>query len=524
MIGWLTAGWNRVFAVLGKVSMYRMVFLALLALTVVAFGVSFFGLVAPSPLELLATLAVLAVACGIVDVVAHRIIGQSLRLESSVITAFILLFVLRPTLEPVALVGVALAGAVAAASKYLLAWRGRHIFNPAAVGAAVLTIVSIWIPALGASAWWVGTPVLAAPVVILGLAVLWRTEKIRMVLVFLLVAVAVGFARTSIQYQTAGLAVDALTIFWSLLWSSPFLFLGVFMLSEPLTLPPRRWQQFLVAGGVGVLAGWPISLGEITLGQERALLVGNLVAFAFSVRAAVRLTLDSREMITPTVRMLTFTAKRRIHFLPGQYLELDVPHRRPDARGTRREFSIASAPEDLPAIRIAFREYPAGSGGPAPSSYKRALAEVDAGASLAVTGIWGDFVLPNRAETPLLMVAAGIGITPFVSQLRHLQARGQHRDIVLVYVASEAAELAFRDDIAASGVPVVVFTRDDPGPLPQNWQWARGVRLDAPGLLQVVPDLHARHAAISGPPRLIADLAPALERAKSVTTDAFSGY
>ena len=284
------------------------------------------------------------------------------------------------------------------------------------------------------------------------------------------------------------------------------------------------WQQFLVAGVVGVLAGWPISLGVITLGQERALLVGNLVAFAFSVRAAVRLTLDSREMITPTVRMLTFTAKRRIRFLPGQYLELDVPHRRPDARGTRREFSIASAPEDLPTIRIAFREYPEGSGGPAPSSYKRALAEVDAGASLAVTGIWGDFVLPSRADSQLLMVAAGIGITPFVSQLRHLHASGQGRDIVLVYVAAEAAELAFRDDIAASGVPVVVFTRDDPGPLPANWQWARGVRLDAPGLLQVVPDLHARHAAISGPPRLIADLAPALERAKSVTTDAFSGY
>ena len=38
MIGWLTAGWNRVFAVLGKVSMYRMVFLALLGLTVVIVG------------------------------------------------------------------------------------------------------------------------------------------------------------------------------------------------------------------------------------------------------------------------------------------------------------------------------------------------------------------------------------------------------------------------------------------------------------------------------------------------------
>ncbi len=72
-------------------------------------------------------------------------------------------------------------------------------------------------------------------------------------------------------------------------FSSPFLFLGAFMLSEPLTLPPRRMQQYVVAVLVGVLAGWPIPVGEVTLGQERALLVGNLVAFLFCLRAAVRL-------------------------------------------------------------------------------------------------------------------------------------------------------------------------------------------------------------------------------------------
>lgn len=524
MISVLTSGWNRVLAVLGRVSMYRLVFLALLALTVIALVVSFFGLVAPTPLELVVTLAVLTISCGVVDAVAHRVIAQPLRLESSVITAFILLFILRPTLDPIALIGIAFAGAVAAASKYLLAWRGRHIFNPAAAGAAVLTIVSIWLPALGASAWWVGTPVLAAPVIVFGLLLNIRNEKLRVIVVFLLIAVAVAFVRTTVQYQQAGLTMEPATVFWSLLWSSPFLFLGAFMLSEPLTLPPRRWQQFIVAAVVGVLAGWPISLGEITLGQERALLIGNLVAFAFSVRAAVRLTLESREMITPTVRMLTFRAKRRVGFLPGQYLELDVPHHRPDARGTRREFSIASAPEDLPFLRIAFREYPAGSGATPPSSFKRALAEVDDGASLAVTGIWGDFVLPARRDAPLLMVAAGIGITPFVSQLRHLRATGEERDIVLVYVASEAAELSFRDEIAECGVPVIVFTRDEPTDLPAQWRWAGAVRLDAAGLLQLVPDISRRHAAISGPPRLIADLAPALERARSVTTDAFSGY
>ncbi len=523
VIGSLTSAWNRVFAVLGRVSMYRLVLLSLAFIAVVAFAVSFFGLVAPGPLELAVTLAVLVVACGAVDAVSQRLLRLPWRIESSLITAHILLFVLRPTLDPMALVGIAVAGVAASGSKYVLVWRGRHVFNPAAVGATVLTVLSLWLPALGASAWWVGTPVLAAPVVIAGLVVLMRTEKVRVVAVFLVIAVTVALLRTSAQYQQAGIAIETGQLFWQILWSSPFLFLGAFMLSEPLTLPPRRWQQFVVAGVVGVLAGFPIDLGAMSLGQERALLIGNLVAFAFSLRAAVRLTLESRERLTPTVRELTFRARRALAFLPGQYLELDVPHRRPDARGTRREFSIVSAPEDLPLVRIAFREA-SGAGAAPQSSYKRALAGVSTGSDLAVTGVWGDFVLPHRQTSPLLMVAAGIGITPFVSQLRHLMLADQDRDVVLVYVASDAAELAFRADLEASGVPVVVFTRDRPADLPAHWVWAQGVRLDAEGLLRVVPDIGSRHAYVSGPPGLIAELAPALEKARSITTDAFSGY
>ncbi len=189
-----------------------------------------------------------------------------------------------------------------------------------------------------------GFPFLAGPVILLGLVVLVRTEKVRIIALFLVVAVAVAFVRTTLQYQQAGLALDAGTVFWNILWSSPFLFLGAFMLSEPLTLPPRRWQQFVVAAVVGVLAGWPIDVGDVSLGQERALLVGNLIAFVFALRTAVRLTFQERVALTPTVRELSFRAERRFRFVAGQYLELEVPHPRPDARGTRREFSIVSAP------------------------------------------------------------------------------------------------------------------------------------------------------------------------------------
>jgi len=513
----LTAVWNRVFAVVGRLSMYRLVVLALGGLAAIAFLLSLFGLVGPGPLELLAASAVLAAACAATDALAHRLLQRAWRWESSLITVLILLFVLRPTLDPGGLAGLALAGVVASASKYVLAWQGRHIFNPAAVGASVLTIVSVWVPALGASSWWVGTPWLAAPVLLFGAVVLLRTEKIRVIAVFLVVAVAVALIRTVMQYRDAGVDVEVLGVFWQVLWASPFLFLGAFMLSEPLTLPPRRWQQFTVATIVGVLAGWPLAVGEVTLGQERALLIGNLVAVCFALRTAVRLTLLERTVLTPTVRELSFRAERRFRFQAGQYLELEVPHHHPDARGTRREFSIVSAPEELPIVKIALRE---GS----QSSYKKALALVEPGHRLAVTGVWGDFVLPARGDAPVLMVAAGIGVTPFVSQLRHLRLADRDRDVVFVYVASGAEELAFRDDLEAAGIPVIVFTRNEPQDIPRHWRWASGVRLDADGLLQVVPDIAARHAYISGPPGLIADLAPALERARSITTDAFSGY
>ncbi|MEI2268643.1 FAD-binding oxidoreductase [Microbacterium sp. No. 7] len=517
MISSLSATWNRLLGVLGRLSMYRLVLLALSALAVIALVLSFTGAVSVDPLALVVSVAVLAVSIAAVDAIAQRIVRRPWRIESALITALILVFVLRPSLEPLPLLGLVIAGVIASLSKYVIAWQGRHILNPAAAGATALTIVSIWAPDLGASAWWVGSPALVVPVLLLGLAVLVRTEKVRVVGLFLVIAIAVGLVRTIAQAQAAGFALDPGMTFTSLVLSSPFLFLGAFMLSEPLTLPPRRWQQFTVAAVVGVLAGWPISLGAITLGQERALLIGNLVAFVFAMRTAVRLTIVERTAVTPSVREYSFRTERPVRFAPGQYLELEVPHARADSRGTRREFSILSSPAELPLVKIAMRE---GS----QSSYKKAIATVEPGDELAITGIWGDFVLPRRTDAPVLMVAAGIGVTPFVSQLRHIRLTQESRDVVFVYVASASEELAFREDLEAAGIPVIVITRDEPAHLPVGWTWGGGARLDAESLLRLVPDIAGRHAYVSGPPALIATLTPALERAKSITTDAFSGY
>ncbi|GAA4477532.1 flavodoxin reductase [Microbacterium panaciterrae] len=508
MIATLIGARQRVLAQLGRLSMYRLTLYALLLLAVIAVVLSAVGAIAPTPLELVATLALLALATFCTDAVAQALLHIPRRIESSLITALILLFVVQPGANPDQVGGIALAGVVAALSKYVLVWRGRHLLNPAAVGATVLTLLG-----LGFSAWWVGTPVLAIPVAVLGLIVLWRTERIRVALLFMVVYVLVSGMRLGVQSAAAGLAVDPGGILTLVTLQSPMLFLAAFMLSEPLTLPSRRGQQLVVAAVVGVLAGWPISLGIITLGQERALLIGNLLAAILVARSGIGLSIVRRRAVTPTVQELTFRARRPFRFRPGQYLELQVPHRRPDSRGTRREFSLVSTPADLPFVRIAYRETAQGS------TYKRALAVLQTDDVLTATGVWGDFVLPGR-DTPVLLVAAGIGVTPFVSQLAGRSRTGA----VLVLIASAAEECAYLPELAGSGVRVVVVTPDRPADLPGTAEWAGGARLDAALLQHLVPDLHSRHAFISGPPRLIAELAPALRGARGVTTDAFAGY
>lgn len=510
MIATLTVVRQRVLAALGRLSMYRLTLFALLLLAVVAVLLSALGVLpVPTPFEITATLAVLVVAVVVTDTIAQQLLRVPRRIESSLITALIMLFVLQPGLNPDQLGGAALAGVIAAISKYLLVWRGRHVFNPAAVGATVITITG-----LGASGWWVGAPVLAIPVLLLGILVLWRTERIRIAALFFVVYVVVTMLRLGVQGAAAGLPADPFADLTLAALQSPALFLAAFMLSEPLTMPSRRWQQLLVAAVVGVLAGWPIGLGIISLGQERALLVGNLLAAVLVLRGGIRLSFVRRRSVTPTVQELTFRARRPFRFVAGQYLELQVPHRRPDARGTRREFSIASAPAELPFLRIAYREATPGS------SYKRALGSAQADDVLTATGVWGDFVLPARDE-PLLLVGAGIGVTPFVAQLG---ARGGRGDVVVVLVASSAEELAYAEELSATGARVIAVTPDDPSSLRSGVEWAGGGRLDPELLHGLVPDLHARRAFVSGPPTLIAGLAPALRGARSLTTDAFAGY
>ncbi|MDM4761400.1 oxidoreductase [Galbitalea sp. SE-J8] len=489
-------------AVLGRIGVYRQVAIVLGAIAVVALVLAATGQLAYGWLQLLASLAVALVA----TIGSARLIALPFRarphLDSSIITALLLFFILLPTVDPDQLAVVALAGVIASASKFLVAARGRHVLNPAATGALVVTVTG-----LTPSGWWVATPYLF-PVVALGaLVVLCRIRRLALGAGFVVVAAGLELVR----FLPGSPAPDALGIVFL---SLPLVFFAGFMLSEPLTLPPLRWQRLLVAVVVAALFAIPFSLGPLHSTPQLALVVGNVIGFAFGQRRAVRLEVVEQRELVPGTRELVFRPVRPVRFRPGQYVELDLPHRAPDVRGRRRVFSISSAPADgTITVAMTYRD--------PVSSFKRALFALEPGAVVRATGVAGDFALPAD-DTPVLLVAGGIGVTPFASQLAALPPG---RDITVVYAAS-AAGLAYREVLERSGARVVVVAPAQPEALPPGWVYAGPARLSRATLAEHVPDAARRRAFVSGPPSFVADVRRELRAVgvRRITTDAFTGY
>ncbi|MGW9404645.1 oxidoreductase [Arthrobacter sp. NPDC055585] len=490
---------------LGRMSMYRMLVVLLLAMAAWSFVLSLTGALFYSPAELAATLATAVVS----TLMASRVMGLLFRTfpqtDSALITGLLLFFLFWPTTDGAQLGWIALAGLAATASKYLLVWRRRHIFNPAAVGAFVMGVTG-----LNAPVWWVAAPLMLAVVVPAALLVLYRSRLLPMAAVF--TAVTAGIV--TVRFASAGEPVlEGLATAFT---SYPILFFAGFMLSEPLTLPPLRWQRLAEAAVVGVLFAVPLSVGPVFMSPELALLIGNLLAFAAGQRGGIALRLVSSRELTPSSRELVFEPERPLRYTAGQYLELSLPHPSPDGRGLRRIFSLTSDPADPKTVSVALRVSVPGS------SFKTKLLALKPGARISATSVGGDFQLPRDVSRKVLMVASGIGITPFLSQLR--SAAAMDRDVVLVYAASSVEELAYAKELSDLGVRVLVCTPADPS-IP-GWTWLGSGLPDAAALAKAVPDAAERTAFVAGSPSTVAAARSALKGAgvRRVHTDPFLGY
>jgi len=484
--------------------MYRLMSSVLAIIVLAAAGLSGLGLVGFSPTGILVTAGLGIASTLFTSVLGALWRGASLHVESSVITGVLIALIVPPTLEPRDLIGVSVAGAIAGASKWLIAPRGRHLFNPAATGVFLASVFGLTV-----GFWWVATPWLTPLIIIGGALVAFRSGHSFAVGWFVALSVAVLTTRLLISGEPLG---DTL---WWVVTSYPLLFLGFFMVSEPLTQATRRFDQFLVAGAIALPAALPFTLplGVTTLSSspELALLLGNALAWALTALRAVNradgVTLQRVLEINDTVREYRFLSDRTLQVEPGQWVELHLPHRGVDSRGSRRVMSVSRlsppAESDQWTFAITTRHSDPGS------SWKRALAQATPGMRARVSQVGGDFLPPHAIVGHFVMVARGVGITPFAAILSNARDRQLGIEGTLIVVSSRGEEEIYPELSHVRGVRRVVVGSVDQ------------IHTALPESLDDIS-----WVGVSGSPEFVTKARKDLESAgvKSVHTDRFIGY
>ncbi|MDE1822416.1 MAG: oxidoreductase [Euryarchaeota archaeon] len=225
---------------------------------------------------------------------------------------------------------------------------------------------------------------------------------------------------------------------------------------------------------------------------------------------------------TPTVRTFFFGRPRLPwSFQAGQYSVLTLPEVS-DPRGSSRTFSISSAPGDRDALAITTRL--------GPSPFKIHLFAMKAGDRARLWGPFGTFVLDHQRAAVLL--AGGIGVTPFRSMVRQARQDGRHAPIVMLSSSHTADELVYGEEMEELSrawrglrwLPSVTRPQDG------SWPWAgRTGRIDANLVRLETASLDRPVYYLCGPPAMVGKLHHLLVREMGVPeldtrTELFRGY
>ncbi len=246
------------------------------------------------------------------------------------------------------------------------------------------------------------------------------------------------------------------------------------------------------------------------------LLVAIFIGVLVFVKLKYVLKLKRKDNISSLIHTFWFQRKN-LNFLPGQFLEWTLYHKKPDDRGIKRYFTIASSPTEkdlLLTTKII----------PKSSSYKKALKNLKVGKRIIISKPQGDFVLPENDKQKLIFIAGGIGITPFRSIIKYLIDKNLKRDIILFYNANSVEEFSFKDILENLGIKIIYIISDNP---PKNWKGETGY-LNEKIIKKHAPDWKERLFYVSGPEPMVNTTNNILIKMsvprKQIKNDYFPGY
>lgn len=497
---------------LNTITMYKVVLYCLIILATISVVFGFFGILPFSGISFLFSLGLLFVSCYLTQIVCDKLFHAVSNTESYAITSLILFFVLSPILETSDIPVTLAAGIIAIISKYVLAVEKKHLFNPVAISVVILGLFGF-----GNAIWWVGSSVMLPFTLIIGFLIVRKIRRFHLAGMFLLLATI----STVLFNYFNNIAPDQSVRF--LIFSSPLIFFGSVMLTEPLTTPPGKKRYMTYAGIVGLLYGSQFHIGPFFASPELALVLGNVLSYLLSPKKKLFVHVKKINKLSSDIYEFVFAKTQLFSFIPGQYLEWTVGHAHVDTRGNRRYFTIASSPTE-PDIRLGVKMAKNGS------SFKKALVNLSQTSPVIGGQLSGDFVLPENKHQKLVFIAGGIGITPFRSMVKYLLDIKEKRDVVLFYTAASPDEFVYKDVFSEAERRFgfkTVYVITNPDNAPADWKGSVGY-LTPELVKQHISDFRSRTYYLSGPNRMIESYKKLLSTLgipfNKIVTDYFPGF
>lgn len=126
-------------------------------------------------------------------------------------------------------------------------------------------------------------------------------------------------------------------------------------------------------------------------------------------------------------------------FKPGQFAYLIIKHS--PFSINQHPFSISSSSDHMDKHRISFTIKSIGD-------FTSTIRHLKPGTRVYVDGPYGLFTLNHaRYKKGLVVIAGGIGITPFISMLRTMAERHDTRTVILIYGNEDAKSVIFREEL-----------------------------------------------------------------------------
>jgi ferredoxin-NADP reductase len=238
---------------------------------------------------------------------------------------------------------------------------------------------------------------------------------------------------------------------------------------------------------------------------------------------AYTVKLEKRQQVAEGTVAFCFGKPAGFEFAGGQSIDVTLINPpQTDAEGNTRALSLASAPHE-PYLMVATRLRD--------TAFKRTLKTLEPGTEVKIEGPFGSMTLHRKTNRPAVILAGGIGITPFRSMLVQAAKANTGHGLFLFYSnrrPEDAAFLAELQELARQHTNLtLVATMTNLEKSQAVWTGEKG-HIGIEMVMKYVNDLADPIYYTAGPPALVAAMKEMLSEAgvdeDDVNSEDFSGY